>query len=174
MKSTATSAALSAAFLATVPAANWLIGHVGTTCIPHGPCLVPVWPGLMAPSGVLMVGAALVLRDAVRERLGLTRALQLVCVGAALSVLVAPVEIVGASLAAFALSELADAAAYEPLRRRGVATAVMASGIAGAVVDSALFLSLAFGSLDFFAGQVVGKLWASVFAAAFIAVRRRA
>ena len=45
-------------FCLTIPAANWMIGHVGTMCIPNGPCLVPVAPGIMAPSGVLMVGAA--------------------------------------------------------------------------------------------------------------------
>ncbi|MGB6749443.1 MAG: VUT family protein, partial [Xanthobacteraceae bacterium] len=45
-------------FALTIPAANWLIGHVGTACIPHGPCVLPVAPGLMAPSGVTMVGIA--------------------------------------------------------------------------------------------------------------------
>ena len=31
------------AFIACIPAANWMIGHVGTVCAPpHGPCLVPV------------------------------------------------------------------------------------------------------------------------------------
>ena len=57
-------------FCLTIPAANWMIGHMGTVCVPNGPCLVPVAPGLMAPSGVLMVGAALVLRDLVQRRLG--------------------------------------------------------------------------------------------------------
>src|SRR5674476_943575 len=52
-------------FCLTIPAANWMIGHVGTVCLPNGPCLLPVAPGIMAPSGVLMVGAALVLRDLV-------------------------------------------------------------------------------------------------------------
>ena len=58
-----------AAFIACVPAANWLIGNLGTVCVPQGPCLIPVTPGfngsggLTAPSGVLMVGLALVLRD---------------------------------------------------------------------------------------------------------------
>jgi hypothetical protein len=51
-----------------IPAANWLIGNVGTFCVPNGPCLVPVAPGLMAPSGVLMIGLALVLRDLVQRR----------------------------------------------------------------------------------------------------------
>ena len=31
-----------AAFGLCIPAANWLIGHAGTACVPHGPCLVPV------------------------------------------------------------------------------------------------------------------------------------
>jgi hypothetical protein len=50
------------AFLACIPVANWLIPHVGTVCVPDGPCLVPVAPGVVAPSGVLTVGVALVLR----------------------------------------------------------------------------------------------------------------
>ena len=57
-------------YVLTIPAANWLIGHVGTTCVPDGPCLIPVLPGLMAPSGVLMIGAALLLRDLVQRRYG--------------------------------------------------------------------------------------------------------
>ena len=32
------------AFIACIPAANWMIGHLGTECLPNGPCLVPVWP----------------------------------------------------------------------------------------------------------------------------------
>src|SRR4051794_10606174 len=57
-------------FCLTIPAANWLIGHIGTECASGGPCLIPVAPGLLAPSGVLMVGAALVLRDLVQRRFG--------------------------------------------------------------------------------------------------------
>ena len=34
------------------------LGNVGTVCVPNGPCLIPVAPGLMAPSGVLLIGAA--------------------------------------------------------------------------------------------------------------------
>ena len=30
-----------AAFLGCVPLANWMILHVGTVCVPNGPCLVP-------------------------------------------------------------------------------------------------------------------------------------
>ena len=55
----------------TIPAANWLIGHVGTSCARDGPCVIPVAPGIFAPSGVLMIGIALVLRDLVQRRLGI-------------------------------------------------------------------------------------------------------
>ena len=59
------------AFIATIPAANWMVGNVGTVCIPNGPCLIPVAPGLMAPSGVLMIGLALVLAGMVEGEAGL-------------------------------------------------------------------------------------------------------
>ncbi|HEY0419584.1 MAG TPA: VUT family protein, partial [Acetobacteraceae bacterium] len=96
------------AFLGCVPLANWMIGHVGTVCVPQGPCLIPVAPGLMAPSGVLVAGAALVLRDVVQRLLGTWAGLAAVLAGAAVSVLVAPPGLVLASGAAFLLSEMVD------------------------------------------------------------------
>lgn len=147
------------AYLATIPAANWLIGHVGTVCVPEGPCLIPVAPGLMAPSGVLMIGAALVLRDAVQQFLGLRWALIAIACGIILSAIVAPPALVLASAVAFAVAEMLDLAVYTPLRKRNLPMAVLASGAVGALADSAAFLFIAFGSLDYMAGQVVGKLW---------------
>src|SRR3954464_9723695 len=93
-------------FCLTVPAANWMIGHVGTLCPPDGPCLVPVAPGLMAPSGVVMVGLTLVLRDLVQRRLGAGVSLFAIAAGAAVSAFLAPPAIVVASAAAFLISEL--------------------------------------------------------------------
>jgi queuosine precursor transporter len=142
-----------------IPAANWLIGHVGTVCVPGGPCLMPVAPGLMAPSGVLMVGLALVLRDLVQRRLGLLWAVAAILAGTLLSALLAPASLVVASGIAFLLSELADLAVFTPLQRRRFLLAVLASSIVGLVIDSAVFLYLAFGSLEYLAGQVVGKAW---------------
>ncbi|MDX2103919.1 MAG: VUT family protein [Alphaproteobacteria bacterium] len=146
-----------AAFILTVPAANWMIGTVGTVCVPAGPCLIPVAPGLMAPSGVLMIGLALVLRDVVQRRLGVAWSALAVCVGAVLSGLVAPTPLVVASAVAFLVAEFADLAVYTPLQRRGFVRAVFLSSLVGLVVDSMLFLWIAFGSLDYLAGQVVGK-----------------
>jgi len=156
------------AYLATIPLANWLIGNVGTFCVPNGPCLVPVGFGLSAPSGVLMIGAALVLRDAVQQLLGVRWAFAAIAAGVVLSILVAPPALVIASAVAFGIAELMDLAVYIPLRKRHLPLAVLASGVVGAVADSAAFLWLAFGSLEFMGGQLLGKVWMTVIAAAFL------
>jgi len=147
------------AFGATIPLANWMIGAVGLVCVPQGPCLIPVAPGIMAPSGVLLIGLALVLRDLVQRRLGATWSLGAIAAGTLLSALVAPPALVFASASAFLLSELADFAVYTPLQRRRLVLAMLASGAVGLVVDSIVFLWLAFGSLDYLGGQVIGKAW---------------
>jgi queuosine precursor transporter len=161
------------AFGLCIPAANWLIGHAGTVCVPHGPCLIPVAPGLMAPSGVLMIGLALVLRDLVQRRLGFLWAVGAILAGAALSALLAPPALVLASAVAFLLSELADLGVYTPLQRHRFMAAVIASSLVGLVIDSAVFLYLAFGSLDYLAGQVVGKAWMVLLSLPMIAWLRR-
>ena len=135
-------------FILTIPLGNWVVMNVGLVCLKDGPCLVPVLPGLMAPSAVLLAGLALVLRDAVHHSL------------------------VIASCAAFLFSETADLIVYTPMRRRFPAWAIVASGFAGSVVDSVLFLSLAFGSLDYVAGQVIGKFEMSLLAALIIVTVR--
>jgi hypothetical protein len=160
-------------FCLTIPAANWMIGHVGTVCVRNGPCLVPVAPGIMAPSGVLMVGAALVLRDLVQRRLGVEFGLGAIAAGAAISAGLAPPSLVLASATAFLLSEFADFAVYTPLARRRLVAAVVASGIAGLIVDSIVFLWLAFGSLEFLPGQIIGKLWMVLLAVPFVSYLRR-
>ena len=162
-----------ACFLACIPLANWLIGHVGTVCVPQGPCLVPVLPGLLAPSGVLAAGAALVLRDVVQRCLGAGWGIAAIVLGSALSALLAPGPLVVASALAFLLSEATDFAVYTPLQRRGLLLAVVASSSVGLVVDSVVFLWLAFSSLDFLAGQVVGKAWAVLFSVPLIRWLRR-
>lgn len=162
-----------ALFCLTIPAANWLIQHVGTVCTRNGPCLIPVAPGLMAPSGVLMVGAALVLRDLVQRRLGFLAAVAAILIGAAISGLVAPLALVTASAAAYLLSEFSDLAVYTPLQERRFVTAVIASSVVGLIVDSIVFLWLAFGSLEFLAGQVVGKGWMVLLSIPLIMYLRR-
>ena len=152
---------LAASFLATIPAANYLIGNVGTVCIPNGPCLIPVAPGLMAPSGVLMIGAALALRDALHERLPRLSVASMIVAGAGLSLAFSPPGLAVASAVAFLLSELADFAVYDRLRKRGLALAVLASGAVGAALDSVLFSALAFGTVKWAPGLILAKLYAS-------------
>lgn len=145
------------AFLACIPTANWLIGNVGTRCIPNGPCVIPVGLGYMAPSGVLMIGLALVLRDLVQRWLGVAWVIGAIVAGAALSAAVAPPALVVASATAFLLSELADTAVYTPLAERRLMLAVALSSVVGLAIDGAVFLWLAFGSLALLPGQIMGK-----------------
>lgn len=161
-------------FALTIPAANWLIGHVGTACVAAaGPCVVPVAPGVTAPSGVIMVGVALVLRDLVQRRLGAGFSTLAVLAGAGISALVAPPALILASAAAFLLSELADLAVYTPLARRRLVAAIVASSCVGLVINSIVFLWLAFGSLDFLPGQVIGKAWMVLLSIPFVTWLRR-
>jgi len=162
------------AFGLTIPAANWLIGNAGTVCVPQGPCLIPVAPGVMAPSGVLMIGLALVLRDLVQRRLGLGWAWLAILAGTTISATLAPPALVVASAAAFLISETVDLAVYTPLQRRHLVLAVLLSGLAGLVVDSVAFLFIAFGDLSFLPGQVLGKLWMILLALPLVAWLRRA
>jgi hypothetical protein len=106
-----------------------------------------------------MVGLALVLRDLIQRRLGVKVAVLGILAGALLSALFAPGELVVASAIAFLLSETADLLVYTPLQKRGLLLAVAASSVVGLIVDSVIFLYLAFGSLSFLEGQVIGKAW---------------
>lgn len=162
-----------ALFMACIPVANWLIGNVGTICVPKGPCLIPVGFGFDAPSGVLMIGLALVLRDIVHRELGWKWAVGAILAGAALSAYVAPPALVVASCVAFLLSELADLAVYAPLYRKRLVAAVAASSIVGAIVDSAAFLLIAFGSIKYLPGQAIGKAWMVLLALPVIHLMRR-
>lgn len=162
-----------AAFIVTVYAANYAVQHWG---------IVSVGFGLTAPAGVYFVGLAFTLRDIVHRTLGRYAVIGAILVGSALSYwLTDAVTIPGghvslavASGLAFLVSELSDLSVYEPLRERGWLPAVLASNVVGLVVDSALFLWLAFGSLAFFWGQCVGKAWMTLLAIAVLLVLRRA
>lgn len=150
-------------YVLTIFAANLAITLVG---------IVPVGFGLVAPAGVYFAGLAFTLRDGVQETLGRRWTIAAILLGALISAGLSA-QLALASGIAFLLSELADFAVYTPLRQRGWLPAVVASNLVGVVVDSALFLWLAFGSLDFLAGQIVGKLWMTALAVALILLWRR-
>lgn len=160
-------------YIFTVWAANYFITHVGHQSFPGGPHTIPVGFGYDAPSGVLWIGLALLLRDVVQSVLGKRAVLGGIAVGAALSYVVAP-SLAFASAVAFGLSELLDFAAYTPLVARGrVVAAVVASNTIGAVVDTFLFLWLAFHSIQFWQGQIIGKLWLTALVLPALAWLRR-
>lgn len=160
-------------FVLLIPLSNWVIMNVGLVCPEDGPCLIPVWPDLWAPSAVLLAGFSLVLRDVVQHCLGWRWALGAIFLGAVISGFISEPSLVLASVCAFLFAELADFAVYTPMKKHYPASAVIVSGLAGSVVDSAIFLSMAFGSIEFLAGQVLGKFWMSLIAGAVIVLWRR-
>lgn len=155
-------------FLVTIPLANFLIGNVGTVCVENGPCLIPVGFGLMAPSGVLLIGLALVARDWLQELTSWKWAAVAVVLGSLLSLWTSNPFIALASASAFFVAEMFDLAIYTPLRKKGKHLAVLASGVVGAAVDSLLFVYLAFGSFDFSVGTFVGKIYATVLVSLYL------
>lgn len=119
--------------------------------------LVPVGFGLLAPAGVYFAGVALGLRDLVQHVLGKRWAVGAILVGAVVSYLFTPQFAIASGLA-FLGSELLDFMVYTPLRERNRPyLAVALSNTVGLLVDTVVFLTIAFRSLDFFWGQVVGK-----------------
>ena len=150
-------------YIATIIAANWAVAAFG---------LVPVGFGLLGPAGVYFAGLTFTLRDLTQDSLGRRWTLVAILGGTLLSAVVSP-SLAVASGIAFLFSELADFAVYTPLREKHWLGAVAASNVVGLTMDSALFLWLAFGSLEFLPGQIVGKLWMTLLAVAALWVIRR-
>ncbi len=154
--------AAGAGFIASIVLANYLTTRYG---------FIPVGFGLTAAAGTIAAGLALGLRDLVQDALGRVAVLVVIAVGAAVSFLVADPFIAVASALAVLVSEVADLAVYTPLRgrvrvgQRRWVVAVLASNAVGAVVDTAVFLAVAFGwaaVIPGMAGQLVGKGWATL------------
>lgn len=149
-------AVIMAGYVATILTANLLVTHAGSVAVGFG------W---QAPAGVFTVGLALVLRDLLHEWGGWQAVITAIAIGTGLSYLLADPTFAFASAVAFAVAELADMLVYTPLRRRGLIVAVFASNAVGLVVDSWLFLKLAFGDLTFLPGQILAKTYMTVVAA---------
>lgn len=150
-------------YVLTIVAANATLALVG---------VVPIGFGLMAPAGVLWAGLALTLRDLVQDRLGKRAVFGAILAGAALSWLFAP-SFALASGVAFLVSELADMAAYTPVKRRSWLLAILLSNTVGLVVDSWLFVTLAFGHTDFLPGLVLAKVYVTLATVAVLWFARR-
>jgi uncharacterized PurR-regulated membrane protein YhhQ (DUF165 family) len=150
-----------------VVGANWAISRWG---------IIPVGFGLMAPAGVYFAGAVFTCRDIVQNTLGRRFTLCAIVLGAGFSFLVSPTFAV-ASGVTFLFSEMADFLVYTPLYQRHQGRrwllAVIPANAAGLIVDSALFLWLAFGSEASVAGLIFGKACMTVLALLILLPLRR-
>lgn len=111
----------------------------------------------MIPASVFFVGVAFTLRDIVQVTLGRVAIVWAISIGAACSYFVDPTFAI-ASAVAFFVSEFVDFAIFTTLFDKGkLFLAILISGFFGLVIDSFIFLQLAFGNYDFLTGQIVGK-----------------
>lgn len=147
-------------YLLTIVAANAAIDSFG---------LVPVGFGLVAPAGVYFAGFAFILRDFVHERFGWRGASLAIVIGAILSWFISPAFAI-ASASAFLFSESLDMLVYTPLRHKRWRLAIILSNAVGVITDSIIFLWIAFGSIDFLLGQIVGKSWTTLIVVLAISV----
>lgn len=132
-----------------------------------------MFPGLYAPSGVLFAGLVFTLRDICHEKLGSLWTCILIVLGSFLSIILSTPELALASGISFLASEFLDMVIYTPLRKKRWISAVILSNTAGLILDTILFLSIAFGSLDYTLGQIIGKLEMTIVALPFLILMRR-
>ena len=135
----------------------------------------PVGFGLTATAGTYAAGLALLARDVLQDAAGRVAVLVAIALGALLSAWFSTPHLALASAVAFLIAETCDMAIYTPLRHRGWARAVLASNLAGAVLDSLVFLWLAsFPIRAALPGQVVGKLlWATALPVLVVLIIRK-
>ncbi len=150
-------------YVGAIVSANWAITRFG---------IVPVGFGLMAPAGVFFAGLCFEFRDLVQDTLGRWWAVAAILIGASLSAFIST-QFALASGVAFLLGELVDLTIYTPMRQRFWLIAMIVANTIGDIVDSAIFLYLAFGSLNFITGQVIGKAYCTLVPVALLWLIRR-
>lgn len=112
--------------------------------------------GLSTPWAAFAAGLTFGLRDRVQDAFGKGVAVAVILAAGVCTALLSPTLAV-ASVAAFLLGELLDLLVFSRLRRRGFVRASLVSNLFGSLVDSVVFLALAFGSLAFLPGQFIAK-----------------
>lgn len=150
-------------YAVTIVAANWVTTH---------------WPDvrlltLHVPGGSFLAGLAFTWRNVLQDVWGRCAVLIAIGAGTGLTWLVAPPRIAQASLLAFAASELAAFAVYTALNRQSWQVAVLATNSVGVLVDSLIFVPLAFGTWTAVPGQLVGKITTTLASLAVCALARR-
>lgn len=142
------------AYIAAAAAANLLVAHYGP------PAVIPV--------AFFLIGFDLIVRDHLHDRWSgdrlALRMAALIAAGGAAAWAANPSagRIAIASVVAFIAAGATDAAVYHALRRRPFMVRANGSNVPAAIVDSALFLTVAFGvgavPLTIMAGQVAAKV----------------
>lgn len=134
-----------AVFVLSIPFANWWLDRHGLWSH-FGPISGPI------PSAVWVVGIAFVVRDVAQLLVGRRWTWSAIAVGTVLSWWLASPTLAVASGAAFLWSESTDALIFTPLADRGTTraflTGVSISGYLASVVDSTIFVRLAFHQFD--------------------------
>ena len=144
--------ALSIIYISAICAANFS-AHT------FGPAITPV-------NAFLLIGLDFVIRDKLHEKIGIYRMLSLIAVAGAISFAINPSTdmIAIASVSAFALASLTDAAVYQALIRKAWLVKSNGSNVASSAVDSLAFPLIAFGT--FLPWVVAGQFAAKVFGGA--------
>lgn len=124
-----------------------------------GPAITPV-------NAFLLIGLDFVIRDKMHEHIGIARMLALVAIAGAISFAINPATdmIAIASVSAFALASITDAAVYHALIRKPWLIKSNGSNVASSAVDSLAFPLIAFGA--FVPMVVLGQFAAKVFGGA--------
>jgi len=148
-------------YLLLIPLVNWAFSWTPLYTLPDG--------GKWSPFS-LAVGLVLVFRDFAQREIGHYIVVPLV-VGVAISFVMAPPQIAAASAIAFFISEAVDWLMYT-FTRKPLSTRVLLSSMAGAPVDSVIYLTganMAFPGL--FSGWTLGTMIASKLAGAYLVYR---
>jgi len=151
-----------AGYVACIVAANLALDRWGMIVV----------AGVMLPAGVWFAGATFTLRDIVDDLGGRLWVIGAILAGGAASMLFAPSFAIASSVA-FLISESADWAVYSPIKRRNRWAAIAASNTVGSVVDSLIFLRLAFGSFDGWLSLTIAKALITLPFLAVMAIARR-
>lgn len=143
-----------------IPLAGYAIKNIGS-CEVNTPCIIPVWawPYIYAPSGVLFAGLAFVFRDILQRLTNVKVAVVAVIIGTILNYILVDGVIAIAGATAYLLSETTDTIIYSVLQKYNLILAILISAFFGLIVDTLVFLQIAFHSFEYADGQIIGKLW---------------
>ena len=128
--------------------------------------IIPIGFGLAVPAGVFMIAPIFTLRDSLHRTYGARMVTILILVASAFSYglsIVLGNEMLGrvtiASVIAFFVSENVDTFVYHLTRRKSWMTRVLSSNAVSSLVDSILFIGIAFGIVwPLIIGQYIVKM----------------